>query len=152
MITSTIDLQSGGLFINGHLFNFKTEDDYLKSIKKIGYREETPINIDGFIKHSIFYIYFGGIAFHLEFIYKNKKLEKFFFTYLGSECAKYSYDSMTENLNNDKKALTNKLISYLAKQPEKKLKSKNIFIYEWGEIIVSESPEKYSVLLRLNYY
>jgi hypothetical protein len=35
MIKLTIDLKSGHLFVNGFLFNFFTEDDYLESVRNI---------------------------------------------------------------------------------------------------------------------
>ena len=67
-------------------------------------------------------------------------------------CVTNGWDATEQDQKKDRVFLTNKISKFLDKKPDKKLKSRDVFIYEWGEIVVSITHRDYYVMLNFNYY
>ncbi|MEB6667004.1 hypothetical protein MXM33_08155 [Acinetobacter vivianii] len=152
MIKLTIDLKSGHLFVNGSLFNFFTEDDYLESVRNIPAIQKKPLIINGFHKYGGFELVFLGRVFAPEFVYKNNKLYKKYFIWGEGECNELEWESSEDNLKNDRKKLISELTLALNKKPDKKLKYSDYFVFDWGEIRISINNRDFYVLLNFDYY
>ena len=50
-------------------------------------------------------------------------------------CVTNGWDATEQDQKKDRVFLTNKISKFLDKKPDKKLKSRDVFIYEWGEIV-----------------
>lgn len=147
-----VNLKNGDLFLNKLPFQFKTEKFYLESIKNIKDMEDKPLLVNGYHKYGGYDICFADRLFGPEFIYINDVLHSKYFIFGEGECIKNGWGATEEDQRKDRKFLTSELTKFFKKKPEKKLKYRDIFIYEWGEITVSMTHRDFYIILNFNYY
>ncbi|QIO08877.1 hypothetical protein [Acinetobacter lanii] len=152
MMNLTLDINSGSLLINDTPFDYHNEKAYLTSIKQFGfdfYQKQMVVN--DYHKYGGFDVIFFGNIFSVEFIYKDGELYSNSFIYNGlSEKAGFGATEFYQK--KDRLKLRKDFKKVLGKSPEKKLKNRDLYIYDWGEVKVSLSNRDYYVFLNFDYY
>lgn len=149
----TINLKSGDLFLNNFIFKIDTEKNYLNSIEHLDHSSRDKVlEVNGFKKYGGYDVCFAGVIFGPEFVYKAGELYSKYFMLGEGCCVINGWDATEQDQKKDRVFLTNKISNFLDKKPDKKLKSRDVFIYEWGEIVVSITHRDYYVMLNFNYY
>lgn len=149
----TVNLKNGDLFLDNIIFKIATEEKYLKSIKNIDNEiEHEPLVINGFRKYGGYDVSFADVLFGPEFVYKNGELYSKYFMLGEGCCVTKGWNATEDDQKKDRAFLTNKIAIFLDKKPDKKLKYRDLFIYEWGEIVISVTHRDYYILLNFNYY
>lgn len=101
-----------------YLFNDKIKDGFM--------------SVNGFNKYGGFDIEFAGNEFSVEFVYKDGVLYSNSLIYNGLSAEK-GFGATEFDQKNDRNKLRFDLKEYLGKAPEKKLKNRDLFLYNWGE-------------------
>ncbi|QIO05491.1 hypothetical protein G8E00_05770 [Acinetobacter shaoyimingii] len=148
----TLDINSGSLLINDTPFDYHNEKVYLRSIKAFGFDfYQKQIVVNGFHKYGGFDIIFFGNIFSVEFVYKDGGLYSNSFIYNGLS-VEAGFGATEYDQKIDRLKLREDFKKGLGKPPDKKLKYRDLFVYDWGEIKISVPHREYYVFMNFEYY
>ncbi|QIO08878.1 hypothetical protein [Acinetobacter lanii] len=152
MLVLNLDQTTGVLYLDDVIFKYNAEADYLKVrdllVNKL---KDKLLYINGFHKYGAFDVIFCGNEFSVELVYKDGFLFSNSFIYNGLS-AKKGFGATELDQNEDRKKLRKDFKKYFSKIPDKKLKNRDLYIYDWGEVRVSLSHRDYYVFLNFDYY
>lgn len=152
MFILNLDKNTGVLYLDNFIFDYSTEKQYLmtRCLFK-GEVNDSFMSVNGFNKYGGFDIEFAGNEFSVEFVYKDGLLYSNSFIYNGLSVVE-GFGAKKFDQKIDRKKLRADFKKHLGKSPEKKLKYRDLFVYDWGEVRISISHRDYYVFLNFDYY
>lgn len=152
MLILTLDDKTGSLYLDGLIFKYDTEFNYLKTIKELLTKlDDSVMCVNGFNKYGGYDVEFCANIFSVEFVFKDGLLYSNSYIYNGL-ASENGFGATENDQKKDRIKLRSDFEVFLGKAPDKKLKNRDLYVYSWGEVRVSQSHRDYYVFLNFEYY